>query len=92
MFRCNKYKHFIYSEGDAIKVFVRIRPPNSYEKDIGQVQALNVLDETSLAMNCKSDSRVFTFDQVADITSTQVNKLTIRNLSTQVNKLTIRNL
>ena len=61
-----------YREGDAIKVFVRIRPPDSYDTDVGQVQALNVIDETSLVMNCKPDTKVFTFDQVADVKSTQV--------------------
>ncbi|XP_052060885.1 kinesin-like protein KIF15 [Mytilus californianus] len=58
-------------EGDAIKVFVRIRPPDSYDTDIGQVLALKVLDETSLVMNSKPEPRIFTFDKVADVTSTQ---------------------
>lgn len=61
------------SEGDAIKVFVRIRPPDSYDNDRGCQPCVSVNDnKTAVIVHSKPDPKTFTFDHVADHQDTQV--------------------
>ncbi|XP_054992536.1 kinesin-like protein KIF15 [Sorex araneus] len=62
------------NEGDdAIKVFVRIRPPkeSSGLADGEQNLCLSVLSSTTLRLHSNPEPKVFTFDHVADIGTTQ---------------------
>ena len=59
------------SEGDAIKVYLRIRPPGQVENDhSGQI--LEVRPPNAVVLKAKPDPKVYTFDHVADINTTQV--------------------
>ncbi|XP_064130751.1 kinesin-like protein KIF15 isoform X2 [Loxodonta africana] len=61
------------SEGDAIKVFVRVRPPadgpGSAEGE--QNLCLSVLSSTTLRLHSNPEPKTFTFDHVADMGITQ---------------------
>uniref|UniRef100_A0A2K5F551 Kinesin-like protein KIF15 n=1 Tax=Aotus nancymaae TaxID=37293 RepID=A0A2K5F551_AOTNA len=61
------------NEGDAIKVFVRIRPPaeRSGSADGEQNLCLSVLSSTSLRLHSNPEPKIFTFDHVADVDTTQ---------------------
>uniref|UniRef100_G3QJF5 Kinesin-like protein KIF15 n=2 Tax=Gorilla gorilla gorilla TaxID=9595 RepID=G3QJF5_GORGO len=61
------------NEGDAIKVFVRIRPPaeRSGSADGEQNLCLSVLSSTSLRLHSNPEPKTFTFDHVADVDTTQ---------------------
>ncbi|XP_019272041.1 kinesin-like protein KIF15 isoform X2 [Panthera pardus] len=61
------------NEGDAIKVFVRIRPPTegSGSADGEQNLCLSVLSSTTLRLHSNPEPKTFTFDHVADIHTTQ---------------------
>ena len=67
---------FIFSDGDSIKVFVRVRPPGTPECEFDHGTCLDG-DNTNNAiiMHSKPDPKVFTFDHVADVHATQVNVL-----------------
>ncbi|XP_056009196.1 kinesin-like protein KIF15 [Ostrea edulis] len=66
------------SEGDAIKVFVRIRPPDSYDNDRGCQQCVSVNDtKTAVIIHSKPDPKTFTFDHVVDHQDTQESVFTI---------------
>ncbi|XP_078338905.1 kinesin-like protein KIF15 isoform X1 [Crassostrea virginica] len=66
------------SEGDAIKVFVRIRPPDSYDNDRGCQPCVSVNDnKTAVIVHSKPDPKTFTFDHVADHQDTQESVFTI---------------
>ncbi|KAL4677610.1 hypothetical protein H8959_020284, partial [Pygathrix nigripes] len=56
------------NEGDAIKVFVRIRPPTerSGSADGEQNLCLSVLSSTSLRLHSNPEPKTFMFDHVAD--------------------------
>uniref|UniRef100_A0A2K5RMM5 Kinesin-like protein KIF15 n=1 Tax=Cebus imitator TaxID=2715852 RepID=A0A2K5RMM5_CEBIM len=60
------------NEGDAIKVFVRIRPPaeRSGSADGEQNLCLSVLSSTSLRLHSNPEPKIFTFDHVADVDTT----------------------
>ncbi|OWF48812.1 Kinesin-like protein KIF15 [Mizuhopecten yessoensis] len=60
----------IASDGDAIKVFVRIRPPD--QGDSGHQQSVDV-DQTGCAVvvQTKPVPKIFTFDQVVNINAQQ---------------------
>ncbi|KAL8592975.1 hypothetical protein ACOMHN_017905 [Nucella lapillus] len=65
----------VSSEGDAIKVFLRVRPPESGAgcsglPISGRVVEVNA-NNNSVTLLAKPDPKVFTFDHVADIHSTQ---------------------
>lgn len=63
----------LFSDGDAIKVFVRIRPPDSYDNDRGCQPCVSVNDnKTAVIVQSKPDPKTFTFDHVADHEDTQV--------------------
>ncbi|KAM4705724.1 kinesin-like protein KIF15 [Rhinophrynus dorsalis] len=62
------------AEGDAIKVFVRIRPP--VEGSLGggdgdQGLCLTVLSPNTIRLHSKPEPKVFTFDHVANMDATQ---------------------
>ena len=57
---------------DNIKVYVRVRPPESYANEIDHKPCLEVTSRTSLTLFSKPDPKVFTYDQVADPNTTQV--------------------
>ncbi|ELV10192.1 Kinesin-like protein KIF15 [Tupaia chinensis] len=61
------------SEDDAIKVFVRIRPPaeGSGPADGEQGLCLSVLSATTLRLLSNPEPKTFTFDHVADMSTTQ---------------------
>ncbi|XP_044904930.1 kinesin-like protein KIF15 isoform X3 [Felis catus] len=61
------------NEGDAIKVFVRIRPPTegSGSADGEQNFCLSVLSSTTLRLHSNPEPKTFTFDHVADMHTTQ---------------------
>ncbi|XP_064641202.1 kinesin-like protein KIF15 [Lineus longissimus] len=60
-------------EGDAIRVFVRVRPPDSATAGVISSDACLHTDEdkNAIIMHCKPDAKVFTFDQVVDKDVTQ---------------------
>jgi kinesin family protein 15 len=60
------------SSDDNIKVYVRVRPPDSYANEIDHKPCLEVTSRTSLTLFSKPDPKVFTYDQVADPNTTQV--------------------
>lgn len=81
----------LFSDGDAIKVFVRIRPPDSYDNDRGCQPCVSVNDnKTAVIVQSKPDPKTFTFDHVADHEDTQVrngfNK-SVRNMLSKWNKV-----
>ena len=62
-------------------MYVRVRPPDSYANEIDHKPCLEVTSRTSLTLFSKPDPKVFTYDQVADPNTTQVqyqSYLTIR--------------
>lgn len=61
------------NEGDAIKVFVRIRPltEGSGSADGEQNLCLSVLSSTTLRLHSNPEPKTFTFDHVADMQTTQ---------------------
>ncbi|CAK6435807.1 unnamed protein product [Pipistrellus nathusii] len=61
------------NEGDAIKVFVRIRPPTegSGSADGEQNLCLSVLSSTTLRLHSNPEPKTFTFDHVAGMDTTQ---------------------
>ena len=62
---------YVCSDGDSIKVFLRVRPPDS-ETD----HSINVLtvdkENNAVVLQSKPEPKVFTYDSVADIEATQV--------------------
>ena len=80
---CIVHVCLLFSDGDSIKVFVRVRPPGTPECEFDHGTCLDV-DNTNRAiiMHSKPDPKVFTFDHVADVHATQVNVLTLARLHT----------
>ncbi len=64
-----------FREGDSIKVYVRVRPPSNMEGDMDHGVCLDVGgDNNTVIFKSKPEAKVFTFDKVADIFTTQVCK------------------
>ncbi|XP_006868897.1 PREDICTED: kinesin-like protein KIF15 [Chrysochloris asiatica] len=61
------------NEGDAIKVFVRVRPPaeGPASAEGEQNLCLSVLSSTTLRLHSNPEPKTFTFDHVADMDVTQ---------------------
>ena len=60
-------------DGDSIQVFVRVRPPGRQEGDLDLGACVSVdAANNALILKAKPDPKVFTFDQVADVKTTQV--------------------
>lgn len=69
---------FFSAEGDAIKVYMRVRPPPEgtivADGDHGGL-CLSVLSSSTVRLHSKPEPKIFTFDHVADVDTTQVNFL-----------------
>ena len=64
-----------FREDDSIKVFVRVRPPANMDGDMDHGVCLEVNgDNNAIILKCKPEAKVFTFDQVANVFTTQVCK------------------
>uniref|UniRef100_A0A4W3I5B7 Kinesin family member 15 n=1 Tax=Callorhinchus milii TaxID=7868 RepID=A0A4W3I5B7_CALMI len=62
------------AEGDSIKVYVRVRPPvkgTALFNDGDQGQCLSVISSNAVRLNSKPEPKIFTYDHVADIHTTQ---------------------
>ncbi|XP_048465143.1 kinesin-like protein KIF15-A [Rhincodon typus] len=62
------------AEGDSIKVYVRVRPPAKNTElftDGNQGLCLAVTSSTTIHLNSKPDPKIFTYDHVADMDTTQ---------------------
>nr|Q9GYZ0.1 RecName: Full=Kinesin-like protein KIF15; AltName: Full=Kinesin-related protein KRP180 [Strongylocentrotus purpuratus]AAG01844.1 kinesin-like protein KRP180 [Strongylocentrotus purpuratus] len=59
------------SEGDAIKVFVRVRPSESHDADAAFGQCLEVRLPDTIIMHSKPEPKVFTYDHVTAANTTQ---------------------
>uniref|UniRef100_A0A8C0F8I3 Kinesin family member 15 n=1 Tax=Bubo bubo TaxID=30461 RepID=A0A8C0F8I3_BUBBB len=68
---CNSNKFHV--EGDAIKVYVRVRPPSEGTAltDGDQGLCLSVLSSNTIRLHSKPEPKIFTFDYVANMESTQ---------------------
>ncbi|XP_060637755.2 kinesin-like protein KIF15 [Anolis sagrei] len=55
------------AEGDAIKVYVRVRPPADGDRSL----CLSVLSTSTIRLLSKPEPKIFTFDHVADVDTTQ---------------------
>lgn len=61
------------SGDDSIRVFVRVRPPDpNLEGDLDHAHCVDVTSATSLGMQSRPEPKVFTFDHVAGMHTTQV--------------------
>lgn len=59
--------------GESIRVFVRVRPPDpALETNLDSSACLHVTTATALTVHSKPEPKVFTFDHVADMHTTQV--------------------
>uniref|UniRef100_A0A8C9P5E7 Kinesin motor domain-containing protein n=1 Tax=Spermophilus dauricus TaxID=99837 RepID=A0A8C9P5E7_SPEDA len=72
----NSQSNLPSNEGDAIKIFVRIRPPAEGSRSVDGEHGLclSVLSTTSLRLHSSPEPKIFTFDYVADMDTTQVMK------------------
>lgn len=62
----------VYSD-DSIKVIVRVRPPDQHiTSELESSLCLEVHDARTILMHTKPEHRVFTFDHVAGMDTTQV--------------------
>ncbi|KAL8165523.1 UNVERIFIED_CONTAM: Kinesin-like protein KIF15-A, partial [Gekko kuhli] len=61
------------TDGDAIKVYVRVRPPpeGTVHVDGDQGLCLSVLSSSTIRLHSKPEPKIFTFDHVADVDTTQ---------------------
>ncbi|KAJ7322596.1 hypothetical protein JRQ81_018883 [Phrynocephalus forsythii] len=61
------------AEGDAIKVYVRVRPPSegTVHADAENGLCLSVLSSNTIRLHSKPEPKIFTFDHVADVNTTQ---------------------
>ncbi|XP_044312262.1 kinesin-like protein KIF15 isoform X1 [Varanus komodoensis] len=61
------------TEGDAIKVYVRVRPPSegTVLADGDHGLCLSVLSSNTIRLHSKPEPKIFTFDDVADMDTTQ---------------------
>ncbi|PIK61792.1 Kinesin-like protein KIF15 [Apostichopus japonicus] len=59
------------SDGDSIKVFLRVRPPDDSEGLVNYGQCLDVQKPDTVILRIKAEKKVFTFDHVADPDTTQ---------------------
>ena len=61
---------------DSIKVVVRVRPPDQQVTgDVENSLCLEVHDARTILMHTKPEHRIFTFDHVAGMETTQVMNL-----------------
>ena len=60
-----------FKMGDAIKVFVRVRPPGGDDKETDRCLTVDS-EHNAIIVKVKPDPKIFTYDQVADTEVTQV--------------------
>lgn len=67
-------KYSFSAEGDAIKVCVRVRPPSEGTtlSNGHQGLCLSVLSSKTIRLHSKPEPKIFTFDYVANMETTQV--------------------
>ncbi|NXE45523.1 KIF15 protein, partial [Casuarius casuarius] len=67
------HKYSFSVEGDAIKVYVRVRPPSEGTAlaDGDQGLCLSVLSTNTIRLHSKPEPKIFTFDYVANMETTQ---------------------
>lgn len=54
-------------------MFVRVRPPDPHlESELDRGVCLDVTSQVSITVHCKPEPKVFTFDHVAPMDTTQV--------------------
>jgi kinesin family protein 15 len=59
--------------GESIKVFVRVRPPDpNLGLEVDQGACLEASTQMTITVHCKPEPRIFTFDHVAGMETTQV--------------------
>ena len=59
--------------GESIKVFMRVRPPDPLlESELDRSACLDVSSQESITVHCKPEPKVFTFDHVAGMETSQV--------------------
>ena len=64
---------FFSGEGDNIRVYVRVRPPDKHlQTDVDRTPCLEVTSGNTVVLQSKPDPKNFSFDHVADINATQV--------------------
>ena len=69
----NYFVLFFSGEGDNIRVYVRVRPPDKHlETDVDRTPCLEVTSGNTVVLQSKPDPKNFSFDHVADINATQV--------------------
>lgn len=69
----SNYLLFYSGEGDNIRVYVRVRPPDKHlETDVDRTPCLEVTSGNTIVLQSKPDPKNFSFDHVADINTTQV--------------------
>ena len=71
--------------GDAIKVFVRVRPPAGDEKETDSCLTVDTT-HNAIIVKVKADAKIFTYDQVADTQATQVLQSFLMNLGGHLEK------
>ncbi|NXT38868.1 KIF15 protein, partial [Pelecanoides urinatrix] len=74
LFQSNLMHKYSFSvEGDAIKVYVRVRPPSegTVLTDGDQGLCLSVLSSNTIRLHSKPEPKIFTFDYVANMETTQ---------------------
>lgn len=73
---------FYSGEGDNIRVYVRVRPPDKHlETDVDRTPCLEVTSGNTIVLQSKPDPKNFSFDHVADINTTQVNHTLLQKLA-----------
>ena len=65
---------FVFSgEGDNIRVYVRVRPPDKHlETVVDRTPCIEATSGNTIVLQSKPDPKNFSFDHVADINTTQV--------------------
>ncbi len=54
-------------------MFVRVRPPDPHlESELDHSACLDITSQVSITVHCKPEAKVFTFDHVAGMETTQV--------------------
>ena len=78
----SNYLLFYSGEGDNIRVYVRVRPPDKHlETDVDRTPCLEVTSGNTIVLQSKPDPKNFSFDHVADINTTQVSHTLLQKLA-----------
>ena len=78
----SNYLLFYSGEGDNIRVYVRVRPPDKHlETDVDRTPCLEVTSGNTIVLQSKPDPKNFSFDHVADVNTTQVSHTLLQKLA-----------